>query len=180
MDLKSFDLSILKKLSDPKLAGDLNIYLENLPERAGQTILIAAGIAWAAAAASGLFATMQMQKLTELRNTTKEAQALVPVVPKISDNPIAESEIEAFIEKTEKSYPDLKFQKNGPSIIITSSTTANFGEFREAIGHVQNGGSGWRVALQKLCVGRECDAQYKLAVALSINKVSVESPQTGQ
>ena len=59
--------------------------------------------------------------------------------------------------------------------MITSTRTTNFGEFREAIGHVYNGGVGWRVGLDKLCVGRECDQKHKLAVALSLKQVSVEN-----
>ncbi len=177
MDFKSFDMSMLKKLTDPKLAGDMNIFLENLPDRVGHSVLIAAGIVWAAAAASGLFTTIKLQQLTELRNTVKEAAALVPVVPTISDVPIAEAEVKAFVEAAGKIYPGLTFQANGPTIIITSNTTANYGEFREAMGHVQNGGEGWRVALQKFCVGRDCDAQFKLAASLTINKVTVEVPQ---
>ena len=176
MDFKSLNLAALKKLSDPKLAGDLNAYLEKIPERAGHTILIAAGIAWAVAAAAGLFTTIKIQQLTELRTMVHEAQALVPVVPVISDSPLSEAEVRAFAEKAEKIYTGLKFNVSGSSLTITSSTTANYAQFREAIGHVQNGGQGWRIALQKLCVGRECDTQYQLAVALSINKVAVENP----
>ncbi len=176
VDLKSFDLAALKKLTDPKLAGDLNAFLEKVPEKAGHAVLIAAGIAWACAAASGLFTTIQVQKLTELRKTVSEAQALVPVVPKISDVPIDAEEVKAFVEKTAKTYDGLTIEANGSNVIITSSSTSNYGEFREAVGHVQNGGSGWRVTLQKLCVGRECDQSYQLAASLAINKVSVENP----
>ncbi len=176
MDFKSFDLSALQKLADPKLAGDFNAYLEQLPERAGQTILIAAGIVWAVAAAAGLFTTIKVQQLTELRNTVKEAQALVPVVPKISDKPISAGEVKAFAEQSSKAYKGLNITANGSTVVITSTSTANYAQFREAIGHVQNGGQGWRVSLQKFCVGRDCDKQFKLAASLSINKVSVEKP----
>lgn len=176
MDFKSFDMNALKKLTDPKLAGDLNIFIENLPEKAGQTILIAAGIVWAVAAGAGLFTTVKVQQLTELRTKVKEATALVPIVPKINDNPVSEEEIKPFVENLAAAYKGLSIMSNGSSIVITSSTTSNYGQFREAVGHVQNGGSGWRVALQKFCVGRDCDAQFKLAASLSINKVTVESP----
>ena len=64
---------------------------------------------------------------------------------------------------------------NGSSIIITSTQTASFAKFREAIGHMQNGGSGWRVTLDKMCVGRECGDKDKLGVSLKVNKVSVEN-----
>jgi hypothetical protein len=41
---------------------------------------------------------------------------------------------------------------------------------------MQNGGSGWRVSLDKMCVGRECGDKDKLGVSLKVNKVSVENP----
>lgn len=164
---------------DPKSAGDFNIFLEKLPHNAGQAVLIAAGIVWATAGALGLYASIQGQNLTELRATYKEAQALTPIVPKINDVPIDKDEVTAFVDKVKDSYSGLNFQVNGSSIIITSPTTADFAQFREAISHMQNGGTGWRVTLEKLCVGRECDQQHKLAVSLKVNKVSVEQVDAG-
>ncbi len=175
-DFKNFDWRSLQKYMDPKSTGDLNAFLEKLPQHAGQTVLIAAGIAWAMAGALGLYTSIQVKQLTELRAELKEAEALTPIVPKISDVPIAKAEVEAFINKVKDSYKGLQFQLNGSTIVITSAQTNNFAEFREAIGHMQNGGSGWRVTLEKLCVGRECGQQQKLAVSLKVNKVSVENP----
>ncbi len=163
---------------DPKSTGDLNAFLEKLPQNAGQTVLIAAGIAWAMAGALGLYATIQAKALTELRAELKEAEALTPIVPKISDIPIAQAEVEAFIAKVKDAYPGVTLQVSGSTIVITSAQTSNFAKFREAIGHMQNGGSGWRVSLDKLCVGRECGDRDKLAVSLKVNKVSVENPST--
>lgn len=171
---KKLDMSLIKKAMDPKAAGDLNAFIEKLPQNAGQTALIAAGIAWAMAAALGLYASVQATSLTELRAKLMEAEALTPIVPKIQDVPIAAEEIKAFSDEAKKAYPNLLFEVNGSSILITSSRTGDFGMFREAMGHMQNGGSGWRVSLDKLCVGRECDQNHKLAVALKVNKVSVE------
>lgn len=177
LDLKKLDMSVLKKLTDPKAAGDLNVFLEKLPYNAGQTVLIAAGIAWAMAGALGLYASIQAKSLTELRAELMEAEALTPIVPKIQDVPIDTAEVSAFVEKAKAAYPGLAFEVNGSSILITSSRTGDFSMFREAIGHMQNGGSGWRVSLDKLCVGRECDKNFSLAVSLKVNKVSVENIQ---
>lgn len=177
LDLKKFDMTMVKKMMDPKAAGDLNVFLERLPQNAGKTVLIAAGIAWAMAGALGLYASIQATALTELRAKLMEAEALTPIVPKIQDVPIDGEEVKAFVEKTKTAYPGLAFEVSGSSILITSSRTSDFSMFREAIGHMQNGGSGWRVSLDKLCVGRECDKNYKLAVSLKVNKVSVENIQ---
>lgn len=175
MDLKSFDWRSLRKYADPRAAEDLNVFLENLPKNAGQTVLIAAGIAWASAAGLGLFTSIEAKSLIELRTELREAKALTPVVPKIKDDPVSKAEVEGFVAGARKVYKGLDMKVNGSTLLITSRQTSNFGEFREAIGHVQNGGNGWRVTLDKLCVGRECDKQYKLAVALKINKISVEN-----
>ncbi|MFA5593493.1 MAG: hypothetical protein WC989_09305 [Micavibrio sp.] len=179
LDLKKLDISALKKLTDPKAAGDLNVFLEKMPQHVGQTVLIAAGIAWAMAGALGLYASVQARQLTEFRADLAKAEATQPSVPRISDVPIAPAEVEAFITKVAPSYPGLNMQVKGSSIIITSSYTGDFGKFREAIGHMQNGGSGWRVTLEKLCVGRECGDKDKLGVSLRVNKVSVENPNIG-
>lgn len=165
-----------KKLTSPQSSQDLNAFLERMPQNAGHTVLIAAGIAWAFAAAIGLFTTVQIQGMTELRAKLKEAEALRPIVPTIRDVPVVQTEVEAFTKDLIKIYPDLAIKNQGGSIYITAKTTANFGQFREAVGHVQNGGSGWRVSVDRLCVGRECQTD-KLAVLLKINRVSVDKPQ---
>ncbi len=176
LDLKSFDWRSLKKYTDPKATGDLNAFLEKLPQHSGQTVLIAAGIAWAMAGALGLYATIQAKSLTELRASLKETEALQPIVPQIKDVPIDSKEVETFIAKVGPSYKGLVFTVSGSSIVITSGQTSDFAKFREAIGHMQNGGSGWRVSLDKLCVGRECGQSDKLGISLKVNKVSVENP----
>ncbi len=176
--LKSFDWRSLQKLLDPKSTGDLNAFLEKMPHNVGQTVLIAAGIAWAMAGALGLYTSIQVRQLTELRGELVKSEALTPIVPIIRDVPIAEKDIKAFIEKVQKNYQGLKVTSNKSNIVITSSQTRDFAKFREVVGHIQNGGSEWRVSLDKLCVGRECTSQDKLGIALKVNKVSVEKPSS--
>lgn len=174
-DLKSIDWRKFKKVLDPKAAGDLNEFLERLPHTAGQSALIAAGIAWMAAAALGLFTTVQVQKLIELRGELKATEALKPIIPRLRDVPVNPNEVAAFAGNLKNTYPDLNIDQRGPNIQIAARSTAQFGVFREAIGHVQNGGAGWRVNLDRLCVGRECD-RNALGALLKINKVSVDKP----
>ncbi|MCM2344719.1 MAG: hypothetical protein NDJ24_09185 [Alphaproteobacteria bacterium] len=177
MDFKSINWNAaIKKLTGPQSSHDLNVFLENLPQTAGHTVLIAAGIAWASAAAAGLFTTVQIQGLMEMRATLSEAQALRPIVPIIRDVPVPPTDVAEFTKDLTKIYPDLIVKASGSAIQISAKTTANFGQFREAVSHVQNGGSGWRVSVDRLCVGRECPTD-KLAVLLKINRVSVDKPQ---
>ena len=178
LKLKNFDWRSLKKYTDPKAAGHLNAFLEKMPQHTGQTVLIAAGIAWAMAGALGLYASIQARQLTEFRAELVKAEALQPTVPSIKDVPIDPKEVSGFIEQVSKSYGGLSLVANGSNIIISSGQTSDFAKFREAIGHMQNGGSGWRVTLDKMCVGRECGDRDKLGVSLKVNKVSVENPVT--
>lgn len=177
MKTGSFDWQKIQRFLSSQSADDLNRFLEKVPQRAGQTVLIAAGIAWAMAGGAGLYTAVQTQKLTELRAELKETQALKPAVPSIRNVPIDKAAVQKFVESASDSYPNIDIKANGSNIVISSNSTVHFAEFREAIGHVQNGGDGWRVSLEKLCVGRECDKQHKLAVSLKVNKVSVENPK---
>ncbi len=174
LDFKSFDWKYIQKYTSSKATGDLNKFLEGLPQHAGQTVLIAAAIAWGTAAALGLFTAIQTQQMIKLRADLKATEALKPSVPKIKNVGIDKKNVEQFVSKAKESYKGLDIRANASTIVITGRSTSNFTEFREAVGHVQNGGNGWRVSLEKLCVGRECDKQYKVAASLKVNKVSVE------
>ena len=175
MDLKSFDWRSLQKYLQPQAANDLNAFLEKLPHTVGNQVLIAGGIAWAMAGVLGLYTFVQTQQMIELRAKLKDTAALVPVVPKITDVAVSAAEVDKFAKEMAEIYRGLSIKSSGSSIQISATDTARFAEFREAIGHVQNGGSGWRVSVERLCVGRECDRE-KLAALLKINKVSVVSP----
>lgn len=173
--LQDFDWRSLQKYFSAQATEDLNAFLEKLPQNTNQTILMLAGIVWAAAGAAGLFATIQMRQLTELRAELQEAESLKPVVPTLKDNPVDRNAVERFAQEAKKIYKNLEIQANGSNILISAKNTAFFGQFREAIGHVQNGGDGWRVSIENLCVGRECD-RSPLMAQLSINKVTVDKP----
>ncbi len=174
--LKNFDWRSLKKYASPQVSEDINAFLEKLPQNAGRTMLIIAGVSWAAAGAIGLYTTIQMQKITDFRAKLQEATALKPIVPVIKDVAVDPKEVSAFVDKIKSVYTGLTIKANGAAILVTAENTAAFGQFREAVGHVQNGGSGWRVSIDRLCVGRECE-RVPLAAALKINKVSVVKPE---
>ncbi len=169
---KSFDWRVLQKFFSPQATEDLNVFLEKLPQNTGNTMIVIAACAWAAAGMVGLYTTVQIQQLTELRAKLQEAEALKPIVPKIKDVPVGKAEVAAFVDKIKGIYTGLSIKAAGSSIVITTKSTAQYGQFREAVGHVQNGGAGWRVNIDRLCVGREC-SRDALAAALKINKVSI-------
>ncbi len=172
--IKNFDWRSLNKLVSPKAADDLNLFLEKIPQNTNNTLLIIVGVVWGSAAALGLYTTIKMQEFVELSVEYDKAEAMLPVVPKIRDKPVGAKAIRKFVDELQSTYKDLEIKGNSSNIIIRAKSTAQFGQFREVIGHVQNGGSGWRVNVDKLCVGREC-VQYPLAASLKINKVSVDN-----
>ena len=173
--MKTFDFSALNKYFQPQAAEDLNAFLEKLPQNVGNNILIAAGVAWAAGAGLGLYASIQAQNMIDLRAKLKDTEALKPIVPRISDVAVKPDDVSKFAKEMAAIYRGLSIKSSGATIQISAMDTARFAEFREAVGHVQNGGSGWRVSVEKLCVGRECDRE-KLIALLKINKVSVDKP----
>jgi hypothetical protein len=102
---------------------------------------------------------------------------LQPVVPVIKEVPVKAEDVREFVDKMSQTYQGVSIKANGSSILITADNTSAFGQFREAIGHIQNGGSGWRVSIDRLCVGRECkEGGQPLAASFKISKVSVETP----
>lgn len=173
--IQNFEWRSVSKIASPQAAEDLNVFLEKIPQNAGQTMLVIAGVTWAAAAVIGLFATVQIQSLTELRIELQEAQALQPIVPKIQNKAANSKQVSEFIDQITDVYVGLNLRASGSSISISAKTTGAFGQFREAMGHIQNGGAGWSVSIDRLCVGRECD-KNPLAASLKINTVSVSKP----
>lgn len=171
--LKSFDWRSLSRFASPQAAEDLNVFLEKLPQNSGKTMIGIAIVAWCVAGGVGLYTTVQMQKLTELRAQLQSAEAVKPRVPKITDVAVNATEVQTFAESAKEIYQGLSIRSNGASIEVSAKTTAAFGQFREAIGHIQNGGSGWRVNIEKFCVGRECTPE-PLYTIVKISKVSVQ------
>ena len=172
---KSFDINSLKKYLSPQSGDDLNRFLESVPEHVGKVALTAAGIAWLAAAALGLLAMQQTQQVITLKAELEAKEALSPVVPVISEKPVSNDDMQAMTEKMKEAYPELDIRESRSNLTIRAGSTAQYSLFREAIGHAVTGGRGWKVSLETLCVGRECDRNH-LSASLSANKISVEKP----
>lgn len=170
--IPSFDIAMLNRLASPKAMEDLNVFLEKLPQNANKMLLIIAAVIWCVAGALGLFTAVKIQEKAAVDKELAEAQALLPIVPQLKDAPVSAKEVAKFVDELKDTYKGLEIKGNSANIVLMAKATASFGEFREAIGHVQNGGAGWRVNLDRLCVGRECP-QYPLAAALKINRITV-------
>ncbi len=173
MQFKNFDWRSLNRFFSPAAMDSLNGFLEKLPNNTNKSLVIMTAIIWSSAAALGLYTTVKMQEFSELLVARDKKEALLPVVPKIQDKPVPAREVQSFVDELQKIYKDLEIKGNSSNIIIRAKSTSLFGQFREAVGHVQNGGLGWRVNVDRLCVGKECKP-FPLAASLKINRVSVE------
>lgn len=175
MSFKGLNIQVLNRYLGSQATEDFNRFLERMPQNVGQTALIAGGIAWMAAAALGLFTMMQTQQLTELRAELEAAENLKPIVPILTMQAVAPDQVKAWVDRAKPIYTGIEINASANQITIQSKETANYNQFREALGHALNGGAGWRVSINGLCVGRECKTNA-LDASLRVEKVSIDKP----
>lgn len=182
---KSFDFRTLQKYTSTQAFNDLNDFIENLPINVGNTLLTIGGIAWLMAGVTIVYANIESTKLQEMQADLYKQQALIPAVPKLSTQPVAKNDVEKFVERLQAQFEgfgiEIELNRSG-SVTIQGSEGRQYGAFREAIGHLQNGGNGWRVNVESLCVGRECRGTESVGNSFlhgefKITKIKVELPK---
>ncbi len=171
-----FDKVTLQRFLSPNAYKDLDVFLEQMPMRAGNGIIIAGVVAWIAAGACVLYLSMQANNIMHLRADILKAESLKPTVPVITKVPADAAEIADFAKRLGELYPQITVRGVGNRIEIQGQATDKYGAFREAVGHTFNGGKGWRLTVEALCVGRECKANTGLNGAFSINRLRVDKP----
>jgi hypothetical protein len=172
-DFQKFNAAINKYLS-PQGMGDLNRFLEQMPVRAGYGVLIAGGIAWMIGGLAVVYATTIAQDVADIRAELAKSEALKPVVAQLKTQPVPDADIREFVELVDPLYSDVNISSGrGGTINVTANSGRYFGAFREAINHAYNGGQRWRLSLQSLCVGRECDGQF-LQGTFKVNTLKIE------
>lgn len=137
-------------------------------------MIIAGVTAWILAALSVSYVTMQANHVMGLRADILKAEALKPTVPVITRVPVEASEVEAFSKKLADLYPQLNVRGAEDRIEMSAPSTDKYGAFREAAGHAFNGGKGWRLTIESLCVGRECEAGMALKGAFKVYRLRVD------
>lgn len=170
------DQTAFKRYLSPHAYKDLDSFVEQMPMRAGKGILVAGVVAWVAAGLSIMYATMQANHIMTLRADILKAEALKPTVPVITKVPVGDDEVEAFTTKLGELYPQITVNGRGNSIEMRAGDTDKYGAFREAVGHAFNGGKGWRLDVDELCVGRECKNNLGLYGVFSVNRLRVDKP----
>jgi hypothetical protein len=170
-DLNSFNALVNKYLS-PQGMNDLNRFLEEFPARAGYGVLIAGGIVWLIAGLGIVYATTLAKNVSDIRTELIKTEALKPVVPTISTQAVSSDEIANFAARTNPLYKDINITSIRDTINVASSSGRYFGAFRESINHAYNGGTRWRLAIDYLCVGRECQNGF-LQGSFKVNTLSI-------
>lgn len=162
--MKSFDFSQLNaqinKYLSPQGMTDMNRFIEQMPLRAGYGILIAGGIAWFIGGLAVVYATTVAKDVAEIRAELVKSEALKPVVAKLVRQPVPTNQVENFVERTNPRYKNVSISSRGNKITLVSTQERYWGAFREAINHAYNGGQRWRLSLESLCVGRECESGF--------------------
>jgi len=169
------DTVTLKRLFSPHAYRNLDTFVEQLPLRAGQGIIIAGVAAWLAAGLAVTYVTMQANHVMALRADILKAESLKPSVPVISKIPVGEAELQPLVKRLTALYPQINISSSGNQVLIRGALTDKYGAYREAAGHVFNGGKGWRMNVESMCVGRECEGAQLLGT-FSVNRLQVDKP----
>jgi len=167
------DMNSLNKYFSAQSFNDLNAFIESMPLRAGYGVLIAAAIVWLMAGLAVVYATTVATNVAEIRTELIKTEASKPLVPKISEIKVSADEVKSFVEKVDPLYKDVIITSDNGNIKFNANSGRFFGAFREAINHAYNGGQGWRLSLQSLCVGRECEKQGFLNGEFTVHRLTV-------
>lgn len=175
--MKGFDFAKLAKYANPETLKDLDVFLDNLPVRAGMNGIIVASIIWAIAGASLLVSYTKSVNLKELHKELTESRAALPTVPTLNYTPVSEALIKPHVTRMKDVYKNLTIDMSGADVKITAASTRDFASWRAAIGDVSYGGSGWRVQLKEICAGRDC-VGTPLQAVLSVQQLDIKIPET--
>ncbi len=176
---KKFDWRKVQKALGPQGIKDLDSFLDNLPKKAGNIGLIAAGAIWVVAGFSIIFAYTKSVQLHEIQSQLSEAEALKPTVPRLSYVQINAAQLEGYVAKMKESYKNIgiELQRNGV-IKVRASSTKQYPQWRAVIDSFAYGGRSWKVRFDKMCVGREC-GNIPLYAELKVETIDVTIPNAG-
>lgn len=171
----SFNWRKLQKYLNPQAVKDFDKLLDNLPLTVGYNAIIAAALMWLLAGGAFFFASSETKKATELRAELLAVEALKPPVPEVVYTPVSKAALEEMAKRiNELGYPELTLRAESDGSMKITGPTSALGAFRNAIGQVAFGDKGWRVELQSLCAGRECEGSG-LSADLKISAARIVS-----
>ncbi len=176
MDMNKVN-STIKRYTSAQSMKDLDVFLDDLPLNVGYNALIAAGIACLMGAGSVWFAAQETEKVSKLHADLMNVQALQPPVPILKYTPVSKDVIKDMSDKIKKTYKGLNIEGGSDgSVTITAQDTDFFPQFLAAISYLQRGGKSWKVMINSLCVGRDCNGS-KLSANLQVQMVRFGEPE---
>jgi hypothetical protein len=168
------DAATIKRLMSPHAYKNLDVFVEQMPMRAGKTAVVAGIASLVLACLAITYVVVQANNIMTLRADILKAESLKPTVPVINKAPVADTEVADFVKRIAELYPQVDFVTQGNRIEMRAPNTDKYGAFREAVGHAFNGGQGWRLQVEALCVGRECKNNTQVFGAFTIHRLRVD------
>lgn len=175
MDLKKLE-SNFKKYTSPQAVKDFDAFLDAMPLNVGYNALIAAGLAWMLAGTAVWFASMETEKVSKLHTDLMEVEALRPPVPILIYSPVSTEVLLPLTKKIMDTYKGINIAVTGGDVNITATDTDYFPQFLAAISYLQRGGKNWKVRINTLCAGRECQGN-RLQASLKVEMVRFGDPE---
>lgn len=175
------DMTQIKRWLSPAGYQGLDTFLETLPARVSHNILIAAGVAWAVAAALLLYANLQSTSYAELRTELLKTEAVKPLVPSIVENPVPAAEMTVKVDQMKKVFKDLAFTVNDGGIIVSVDDPKYYGAFLQSVYAIMALGEGYKVTMSELCEGGECKTKSSkpfLYAAFDVKKLEVKTSES--
>jgi len=169
-------MATIKRYTSPHAYRNLDAFVEQLPVRASYAAVAAGAASLVLACLAVTYVVIQANTIMTLRADILKAEALKPTVPVINKVAVDNAEVQNFVKKIKDFYPQLNFATSGGRIDVTSPAVDKYGAFREVVGHLFNGGKGWRVAVESMCVGRECKNNMPIQGSFSIHRLRVDKP----
>lgn len=176
-----FDMALIKRWLSPEGYQGFDAFIENLPSRVSQTVLIAAGVAWAIGGVGMVYANMQSEKVAKLRDELMKTEALKPMVPTIAENPVPATEITSKMEMIKKVFKDLTITPGEGTVIISSEDPKMYGAFLQTIYTVMGLGDGYKITMKEMCQGRDCKLKSNkpfLYASFDVKKLEVKSTES--
>lgn len=179
----SFNWGKLQKYLNPQAIKDFDKLLDNMPVTVGYNAIVAAALMWLVAGGAFLFASNETKRATELRAELLAVEALKPPVPEVIYTPVSKAALEEMAKRVnEIGYPELTLRADADGVMKITGPTSALGSFRNAIGQMAFGDKNWRVELQTLCAGRECEgsglsADLKISAARIVSSEELQ-PET--
>lgn len=178
--MAKFDMETLQRYLSPEGFQGLDGFMEALPQRVGQSILIAGGIAWAAAAGCLLYANLVSESTAKLRTELVKAEAMKPLVPTITETDVPATEMNTKIEQIKKTFKDIGVNATDGKVTISSEDAKMYGAWLQSIYLVMGLGEGYKVTMTDMCQGSECKAKSNksfLSASFAVKKLSVVAGQ---